>query len=780
MPPVKQYCGLVIESDDVLAVASLRCVGDTAWLIRTSKPRGKKDCDAVLLLEQTAVLKTYNVLAKARYTGCVKITPAAFATHNDKHHLPRDILDDVVAWEFTCIEVSGTPLRAVAAGVVSQAGWLSVRDVTAALAFTPAVSATTAAGSAAPPAAEIAVVPSPMQPATATAHVAVGEVASPLSSAGSADAPAAEIAVAPSSMQPATGAATVGEPASPLAFAGSAAAPAAEIAVAPSSVQPATAAAPVGEVVSPLASAASATAPASEIAVAPSLMQTAIPDMTPCTGPPNSSSPQPTRSRADPHLTQEAAMWPKHYQDTCEENSKALNIPCEGPSVLKWIRDHLTGISLSTTFSGIESPGVAADIEAEYWDVPGGIEHLTSIENDNECLAELVIRSRAGASRGVNGGRGACVHDDVGCFLNPVLEKHVKKIQADNHEQMLEIMQPVVQSGKAVVREAKCLVHGRCSLREATIEVAGTPCQEFSSKGLGTAEHGANMLSFLIWIAIRLLLQNAIIIHENVEKFPLMLLTMFLAPFYFLDGIVLEGHRLGWPTARTRRWTVLRHKVKTMAFRCPLNVFTKIFEQTLAFSWLAYLRATDAELQSELSWASERKSSKTGGRLLTLADPDPFFNALTEQETKIVLKYRELVKASNKSGIGLCSLKQSPFPRESGDCFAHFTADDVMHTVTKNVGLLWVVGIDPERWMTPYEVLLAQCFPVYSDMFGHRHVSFAKRRSRSRNAIFEQAGNSMPISMSGLLFFYAAVAVERPTSSNFVAEMVAAKKLRSK
>lgn len=396
---------------------------------------------------------------------------------------------------------------------------------------------------------------------------------------------------------------------------------------------------------------------------------------------------------------------------------------------------------------------------------------MNSIEVNHECQQELLLRSRKGDCD-------SCVFCDVCDFIHPKLVEPMKQLKKTCSDNLMDILKPVVLAGKAVVTEAYCLRHGKkCSLRQAALEAAGTPCQEFSSRGTGEGEHGANMLAFMIWIAIRYKLNNAVILHENVQSFPIKILAMFFDATYFIETVVVEGTSFGWPTARTRRWTVLRHKAKTLSFRSPLNVFTKLFERRADFSWLAYLRATDAELESELAWASGRNTSKTGGRILTLKDPDPFFNALTDTETKIVEKYRELV-GKNNNGKALCSLKQNPFTRESGSCFAHFTHDDVQHTVTKNVGLLWVTGIHPERWMTPYEVLLAQCFPVYSDLYGHEHVSFAQDRVRSRNAIFAQSGNSMPLSMSGLFVFYAAIAVEKSTAFDLFADMRSAKRQR--
>eukprot|EP00969_Alexandrium_andersonii_P148289 6554639-Alexandrium_andersonii.AAC.1 len=68
---------------------------------------------------------------------------------------------------------------------------------------------------------------------------------------------------------------------------------------------------------------------------------------------------------------------------------------------------------------------------------------------------------------------------------------------------------------------------------------------------------------------------------------------------------------------------------------------------------------------------------------------------------------------------------------------------EVLHTIVKSVCLLWACG--PERWLAPFELLLAQGFPSYAIMPFHSLTSFSVKRAtaRKRRAIGSQSGNSM-------------------------------------
>ena len=216
----------------------------------------------------------------------------------------------------------------------------------------------------------------------------------------------------------------------------------------------------------------------------------------------------------------------------------------------------------------------------------------------------------------------------------------------------------------------------------------------------------------------------------------------------------------------------MRHRVKTLSFRSPLNVFTDMFECSPSFSWRSYMVAGTDELNKELEWATSRKNSCAAGELhVGDGGATVFFDALTASEQSIVKRYRQLVPRTGS----VCSLGQSPFERDNGESFAHFVKGDIMHTVIKHVGLQWVIPGDGarevERWLTPHEVLLCQCFPVYSNLQGFACTSFSvPRAGRTRAGMFSQAGNSMPLSMAGLLYLFSCVGVVR-SETVFIREL---------
>ena len=51
----------------------------------------------------------------------------------------------------------------------------------------------------------------------------------------------------------------------------------------------------------------------------------------------------------------------------------------------------------------------------------------------------------------------------------------------------------------------------------------------------------------------------------------------------------------------------MRHRVKTLSFRSPLNVFTDMFECSPSFSWRSYMVAGTDELNKELEEADKER-----------------------------------------------------------------------------------------------------------------------------------------------------------------------------
>lgn len=100
-------------------------------------------------------------------------------------------------------------------------------------------------------------------------------------------------------------------------------------------------------------------------------------------------------------------------------------------------------------------------------------------------------------------------------------------------------------------KACQCAMHvGKCCvLGTAIIHVAGTPCVDWSPIGPQGGESGDAWLSFVVWVLLRRIIMEPIVIHENSSRFPLQVLLGRLAPFYWP---LVIGHWLLIMTRATR------------------------------------------------------------------------------------------------------------------------------------------------------------------------------------------------------------------------------------
>eukprot|EP00973_Karenia_brevis_P005292 724408-Karenia_brevis.AAC.1 len=80
--------------------------------------------------------------------------------------------------------------------------------------------------------------------------------------------------------------------------------------------------------------------------------------------------------------------------------------------------------------------------------------------------------------------------------------------------------------------------------------------------GARTGDEHMSVVAFMAWVALRLALQQAVIVHENVEGFDMDLLRDSLGEIYDIQTCVLDAVDFGWPVRRVRRYSVLTHKKK--------------------------------------------------------------------------------------------------------------------------------------------------------------------------------------------------------------------------
>ena len=109
------------------------------------------------------------------------------------------------------------------------------------------------------------------------------------------------------------------------------------------------------------------------------------------------------------------------------------------------------------------------------------------------------------------------------------------------------------------------------------IHIAGTPCTDFSLRGSQDGADGVTIVYLYAWAAQRRDLQEEYVVQENVVQFEIELLDDLLGDLYHIDAVVTDPTSTGWPVNRTRRYIIMRHKIKTGSFATPLNQFARLF-----------------------------------------------------------------------------------------------------------------------------------------------------------------------------------------------------------
>ena len=228
---------------------------------------------------------------------------------------------------------------------------------------------------------------------------------------------------------------------------------------------------------------------------------------------------------------------------------------------------------------------------------------------------------------------------------------------------------------------------------------------DFSLKGKRLAELGPTFVVFLCWCSQRLLLQEDIVVQENVPLFPAELLHRFLGCQYFVESVVFGPNELGWGVQRRRRWSVLRHKYKTVAWKSPLNLFASLFVAEPWFglwkavkdtmpAWDMFFASSAAEQYDELEWARNRPgcaSSSSSGSFhcktiqefisATKTELDSaWFEALTDTEQWHLVEYEAV---GNK--LQVFQLNQNPHHVDTRSTW------DNLQTLIKNAGVMWLL-----------------------------------------------------------------------------------------
>ena len=89
----------------------------------------------------------------------------------------------------------------------------------------------------------------------------------------------------------------------------------------------------------------------------------------------------------------------------------------------------------------------------------------------------------------------------------------------------------------------------------------------------------SDWLAFLVWIALRGLLLDGFVIHENVAGFPVGLLIELLGDIYDVQTSLVDAAELGASNDRVRRITILRCKNSSCPAGYDWPSFVNLFKR---------------------------------------------------------------------------------------------------------------------------------------------------------------------------------------------------------
>ena len=244
-------------------------------------------------------------------------------------------------------------------------------------------------------------------------------------------------------------------------------------------------------------------------------------------------------------------------------------------------------------------------------------------------------------------------------------------------------------------------------MEAAQLHVAGTPCNDFSSRGEMQGVNGPTFTHFLSWASMRLRLQEEAGCQENVDSFPTALLHQLIGHLYFVDTSTLTPLSFGFPVSRVRKYSVFRHRYKTRAWKSPYNIFTHMFKAQMWYGlyspevqehlpgWHAFFCAPAEELWRELVWASNRPESHANGKEPAFETFEDFKTALTDDPNRVKDAFVASLTGMESSFLELYrsqepnraySLNQDPSVTFTSSTWRH------MHTLIRSANLVWSLG----------------------------------------------------------------------------------------
>ena len=417
-------------------------------------------------------------------------------------------------------------------------------------------------------------------------------------------------------------------------------------------------------------------------------------------------------------------------------------------------------------YAGVDAPGCALNMIAEQLSTlmddgsgPARIRIVYAVEKWKPSQKELLLSPHAPEH----------LYTDYELFWLPEIRATINRLKKRGSVVDFNSLLPLILSGRSVGLVAHCMVcDGPCKFGHVDLEIAGVSCLPWTPMGTRQETNATDMIAMASWAATVRQRRPKVIIFENSHKFRKSILEAMLGDFYFVMDLLLEGTYFGWPGRRPRYYATcvsMKHMLSiTSHFGNVIRIFHRICRVDFKVFFVANtVDRLQAMLDEELVWARGRPTSKfqfidrePEDETIPEAAARPYYDALTLSEHTFYKEY-EAAQVIDR----VIQLNQSPARGrgiQSGKRDLHSLVSSAATHYFKST----TDGVDIDRWMSAFEMLFAQGFPIMNRLSNPsggivRTCSFGEYEEeprRIRNHVVQQAGNSMQLVVVGAVLLY--------------------------
>jgi site-specific DNA-cytosine methylase len=244
------------------------------------------------------------------------------------------------------------------------------------------------------------------------------------------------------------------------------------------------------------------------------------------------------------------------------------------------------------------------------------------------------------------------------------------------------------------------------------LSIQGTPCQDYSRAGSRNGLFSGTRFSIIwSWIQIMLLVQPALIIHENVIGFPTSILQLLFHDCYWVYILRVDAEDSGFNlVSRPRIYVIMYHKLKTRVICSPQHTYG-IMKGAIEWSNIAVsdisacFLATQEELLEEISELALQLRVPLS---IAIANPSLLLSAGEQQRLEAYINLHIQMFGFHPVLDRSCIFNLADNPLMRCSWSAHSKRLPCYRT---NGGKQWSCYLN--RWLTSRELLATMGVPVY-------------------------------------------------------------------